>query len=431
MLSDRGHDNLWARTAREADPFSPLASDISADVAIIGAGFTGLSTALHLAERGLKAVVLEAQAIGHGGSGRNVGLVNAGMWVKPDDLIQTQGQEWGQRLISALGDGPKLVFDLVERFDIACEPERNGTLHLAVGDSGLADLRDREAQWQALGAPVKLLDAGTAARLTGTHAFRGALHDARAGTIQPLAYARGLARAAAAAGTRIFTHTPATKVARTGGHWQVETPGGTIRAPWLVVATNAYTDPAQPGLLAAPQQELTVLPFFQFATRPLPAELADRILPERHGCWDTRLIMTSFRRDRENRLIFGSVGSLESWSLAAQQSFARRSLLQLFPFLGEVEFEAKWHGQIGMNKSHLPRFHVFGERAIGVCGFNGRGIAPGTVFGKQMAGLICGDGEMALPATPVENASFASLRTWSYRLGSCAVHLISGYGSRS
>ena len=155
MLSDRGHDNLWARTALEDDPFVPLASDINADVAIIGAGFTGLSTALHLAERGLKPVVVEAHGIGHGGSGRNVGLVNAGMWVKPNDLIETQGKEWGQRLISTLGDGPKLVFDLVDRFDIACEAERKGTLHLAVGDKGLADLRDREAQWRALGAPVR------------------------------------------------------------------------------------------------------------------------------------------------------------------------------------------------------------------------------------------------------------------------------------
>ena len=422
MLSDRGHDNLWARTALEDDPFVPLASDISADVAIIGAGFTGLSTALHLAERGLKPVVVEAHGIGHGGSGRNVGLVNAGMWVKPNDLIETQGKEWGQRLISTLGDGPKLVFDLVDRFDIACEAERKGTLHLAVGDKGLADLRDREAQWRALGAPVKLLDADTTARLTGTDAFRGALHDARAGTIQPLGYARGLARAAASSGALIFTHSPATNVGKADKGWQVETPGGTVHAPWLVLATNAYTDPAQPGLLAAPQQELTILPFFQFATRPLPAELADRILPERHGCWDTRLIMTSFRRDRENRLIFGSVGSLESWSLAAQQAFARRSLRRLFPFLGEVEFEAKWHGQIGMNESHLPRFHVFCEQAIGVCGFNGRGIAPGTVFGKQMAAFICGEDEMTLPATPVERARLPTLRTLSYRLGSAVAH---------
>lgn len=428
MLSDRGHDNLWARTALEDDPFVPLASDISADVAIIGAGFTGLSTALHLAGRGMKPVVIEAHSIGHGGSGRNVGLVNAGMWVKPNDLIEAQGEECGQRLISALGDGPKLVFDLVDRFDIACEAERKGTLHLAVGDKGHTDLRDREAQWQALGAPVKLLDADTATRLTGANGFRGALHDARAGTIQPLGYARGLARAAAAAGASIFTHSPATSVGKAGDGWQIETPGGTVRATWLVLATNAYTDPTQPGLLAVPQQELTILPFFQFATRPLPAELAERILPERHGCWDTRLIMTSFRRDHGNRLIFGSVGSLETWSVAAQQSFARRSLKRLFPFVGDIEFEARWHGQIGMNKSHLPRFHVFADKAIGVCGFNGRGIAPGTVFGKQMAAFICGEDEMALPATPVERASLPTLRTLSYRFGSAAAHMLSGFG---
>ncbi|WP_029039889.1 NAD(P)/FAD-dependent oxidoreductase [Cucumibacter marinus] len=428
MLNDRGHNNLWLRTSRENDDHSALNRDETADVAIIGAGYTGLSTALHLAERGLKPVVVEAAGIGHGGSGRNVGLVNAGMWVKPMDLIETQGEEWGHRLISALGDGPRLVFDLIERFDMACEPLQNGTLHLAVGDKGLSELRDRETQWQALGAPVNLLDAGETASLTGTNAFPGALHDARAGTVQPLAYARGLARAATEAGAQIFTHSPATRVEKRNGQWRVQTPGGVVKATWLVVATNAYADPAQPGLLAAPMQELTILPFFQFATAPLPEDIARRILPERHGCWDTRMILTSLRRDQDNRLIFGSVGSLEMWSDAAQQAFARRTLKQLFPFLGEISFEAKWQGQIGMTKSHLPRFHMFAEKAIGVCGFNGRGIAPGTVFGKQMAAYIAGGEELALPLTPVEPAGLARQRTLFYRLGSCAAHLVSARG---
>lgn len=425
MLSDINHSNLWTATACPAPTTVTLSGKISADVAIVGAGYTGLSTALHLAQAGLDAVVLEAKNLGHGGSGRNVGLVNAGLWVMPNALIETLGERWGLPLISALGDGPSLVFSLIEKFGIACEPVRNGTLHLGIGESGYRELGERERQWQALGAPVRRLNDEETARLVGTRHFSGSLLDQRAGTIQPLGYVRGLARAALDTGARIYTRTPVTAARNEGGKWRIETHGGAITASWLVIATNAYSE-LVPGFTFANQQtELTVLPFFQLATEPLPHEVAAGILPERQGCWDTRTVMTSMRMDEDRRLIFGSVGALEQLSTAAQRGFAERMLAKLFPALRGVRIDHFWHGQIGMTDNALPKFHRHGPNAIGVNGFNGRGIAPGTVFGHAMARHIAHGEEMILPESPIKPVRYSALKSRFYKAGSHALHLIS------
>jgi len=426
MLKDDGHRNLWHETAPPAPATGALTKKAKADVIVVGAGFTGLSTALYLEEAGLHAVVVEARDIGHGGSGRNVGLVNAGMWVKPKDLIATQGEEWGLRLIELLGNGPAEVYSLIERFGIECEAERNGTLHMGVGRAGALDLAERERQWKELGAPVALLDRDETARLSGASGFSASLLDRRAGTIQPLAYARGLAGAAVSLGAEIYTFSAVSRVERAAGSWVAHTPQGSVTAPWVVVATNAYSGLDSDFSFGAQQSELTLLPYFQFATAPLPPEIAVRILPERQGCWDTRLVMTSFRLDRQGRIVFGSVGALEPVSVATQRAFARRSLRRLFPFVGEVAFEAFWHGQIGMTADHLPKFHRLAENVIAVNGFNGRGIAPGTVFGKAMARHIASSEPMPLPDAPIAPAPTRHLKTAFYKLGSQISHFAFG-----
>ncbi|RDE08887.1 NAD(P)/FAD-dependent oxidoreductase [Pelagibacterium lacus] len=425
MLSDKNHNNLWSATARPAPATHPLQGDATADVVIIGAGYTGLSSALHLAEAGKRAVVLEAKSIGHGGSGRNVGLVNAGMWVMPNDLIKTQGEKWGMTLITALGQGPARVFELAERFGMDCEAIHNGTLHLGVGASGYEELGERARQWQALGAPVERLDKDQTAKLTGTNAPSGALLDKRAGTIQPLGYVRGLAEAALSLGAEIYTVSPVTAAVHEDGLWRISTPGGTVTAPWVIVATNAYTGLVPDFPFASQREELTILPYFQFATQPLPEAMANRILPQRQGCWDTRTVMTSLRMDKAGRLVFGSVGALEPISVGTQRAFARRTLASLFPFLPEITLDHFWHGQIGMTDNALPKFHRYGPNAIGVNGFNGRGIATGTVFGQAMARHIAEGEAMILPETKIGAAPLGRTKTRFYKLGSQMLHFIS------
>ena len=241
------------------------AGELSVDVVVVGGGFTGLSTALNLAERGSKVAVLEGVEIGFGGSGRNVGLVNAGMWVMPDDLPGVLGQKYGDRLLETLGNGPKMVFERIDKHNIACEATRTGTLHCAVGQKGLAELKDRAEQWQRRGAPVTLLSAEETAAKVGTKAYSGSLLDMRAGTIQPMAYVRGLAQAAISAGAQVFTGSPVVSTTRQGNDWLVKTAQGTMRAQWIVVATNAYTQAPWPQVRA----EIMHLPYFNLATKPL------------------------------------------------------------------------------------------------------------------------------------------------------------------
>ncbi len=301
MLNDPRSHGLWEKTAPAAPKTAPLQGEITADVVIVGGGFTGLSTALHLAEKGVRAVVLEGVEIGYGGSGRNVGLVNAGMSVMPDDLPGVLGQKYGDRLLDVLGNAPKLVFEIIEKHGIACEVEKQGTLHCAVGESGVRELQNRYAQWVSRGANVKLLDARETEAKVGTRAYAASLLDLRAGTIQPLAYARGLAHAAIAAGAQVFTASPVTGAEEQNGKWLVRTAQGSVRADWVVVATNAYTN----APWAEVRAELVHLPYFNMATKPLSDNLKKSILPERQGVWDTKEVLSSFRFDRQGRLVFG------------------------------------------------------------------------------------------------------------------------------
>ncbi|WP_047459912.1 FAD-binding oxidoreductase [Rhizobium rhizogenes] len=424
MLNNPRSHGLWEKTAPAGPVTSALAGDITADVVIVGGGYTGLSAALHLTEAGQSAVVLEAVEIGFGGAGRNVGLVNGGMWVMPDDIPGVLGPVHGERALDLLGAAPLLVREIVERHEIACEIEKNGTLHLAVGADGLKELQERHRQWTARGAPVQLLSAEETARRVGSSAYAGSLFDPRAGTIQPLAYARGLAHAAIRAGTKIFTGSAVIATERQGDGWKVSTAHGSVSAKWIVVATDAYST----GPWEQVRTEQVHLPYFNFATVPLGDNVRKSILPGREGCWDTKEILSSFRMDQAGRLVIGSIGALRNTGLAVHRSWARRSLKKLFPHLGDIAFESEWYGKIGMTEDAVPRFHKFAENVIGFSGYNGRGIAPGTVFGKTIAHHILGDiseAELPLPLTAPKDPSFRAAKELYYEAGAQIAHLTS------
>jgi glycine/D-amino acid oxidase-like deaminating enzyme len=425
MGNEDNHKNLWTYSAPSAPPTSPLESSLSTSVAIIGGGFTGLSTALHLAEAGVDCAVLEAKTIGFGGSGRNVGLVNAGMWVQPDDLVATLGAEVGNRLLRELGDGPGVVYSLIEKHRIDCEAVHNGTLHLAIGEAGVKEVAARADQWQRRGAPVEAISARETERLTGAKGFAGALLDRRAGTVQPLAYAHGLAKAALAAGAKIFTDTPVTHGTKNGKSFQLETPRGKVTAEKVVIASNAYAFMMPSMNWSAHREEITFLNYFQFATNPLPADVAARILPEGHGCWDTGTVMTSFRKDRAGRLIFGSIGVLDAIGTGTHRAFARRQVQSMFPFIGDFDFEYWWDGKIDMTRSSLPVFHQPEENVWSITGYNGRGIAPGTVFGKALAGVAMGNRTaMPLETSAIVRDPMRTLKTQFYNTGALAKHFV-------
>ncbi|MDW3116489.1 NAD(P)/FAD-dependent oxidoreductase [Roseovarius pacificus] len=414
-----GLGSLWRDSAAETFTARTLQGEFSADLVILGGGFTGLSAALEAAGQGADVILLEAETIGHGGSGRNVGLVNAGLWLPPDAVCATLGQDAGERLNSALGAAPELVFNLIDTHDIQCEPRRSGTLHLAHAPKGAADLKKRYDQLAARGAPVSLIDSTGTAQRTGAQGFHGALHDARAGTIQPLAYARGLARAAEAAGARIFEQTPVMSAMRHRGQWVVRSSGAKVRAKALLIATNAYHRPLEQ--MALPQ--VPTVNFFQLATEPLGDNIAGTILPGGEGCWDSALIMSSLRRDSAGRIILGGMGDESDM----QQGWARRKLIRLFPQLANVAITHSWAGKISMTSDHLPKILRLGPQGMSIFGYSGRGIAPGTLFGREAARALLSGDEAGLPINPVEQHSerFTRLKTAIFETGARMVHGLS------
>ena len=420
MLKDS--HGLWAYSAIAPPHTESLAHDTTATVVVIGGGFTGMSTALHLAERQSDVVVLEAMEIGFGASGRNAGLVNAGLWIEPGVLEQTLGPVFGPRLLTLLGDAPNVVFEIIDRHAISCEARRAGTIHCAVGKRGVAEMVARARQWRAIGAPVRVLDKEETRAKTGTSLYEAGLLDLRAGTIQPLSYVRGLARAAIEFGARVFTQSPAQSIARESGTWRVRTSSGSIRAKWVVLATDVYTHTIAPGL----RTEQAVLPYFNIATAPLAETLRREILPDGQGAWDNRKVLTHFRLDQAGSLIVGSVGALRGTGFLVHRAWARQHIRTLFPQLRGIRIEHEWYGMIGMTDDHLPRLHVPADNMIAVAGYNGRGIAPGTVFGRELARHIEGElslAEMPLPVTAPEKARFRAAHEALYEFGSQLAHL--------
>ncbi len=385
--------SIWNTTAVEIEPSQNSTVEGQVDVAIVGGGFTGLSTALHCVEKGLSCHVLEASQIGFGGSGRNVGLVNAAAWLPPQDIRKIFGEYDGDRFISHFSRAPDYVFSLIEKYQIQCNATQTGTFHAADGPVGFADLVSRKAEWDRLGEPVDLLSRDEAESYIGSSAFYGALLDRRAGTINPMGYCRGLARVAIAAGALISIGARAKKLQQETGLWRVITNKGTLVARHVVLGTNAYTDDLWPGL----KNSFTKINYFQLATSPL-GDRIKHILPQQQGLWDTGKIMFSLRRDDSERLIIGSMGNvMGNRSGGVSHRWAQNKLAHLFPELGRVGFDEAWQGQIAMTPDHLPHIHKLADNLYSPIGYNGRGITTGTVFGQALADLLTGESEEKLP----------------------------------
>jgi glycine/D-amino acid oxidase-like deaminating enzyme len=379
--------SLWAATAEAGPPAPPLAGSAEADVAVIGGGFTGLSTALHLAEAGKEVVLLEAAEPGWGASGRNGGQVNPGWKVLPSEIVARFGRERGERVVRMADATCDLVFELIARFEIPCDAIRPGYLQAACGGRGRQAQESWAREWSAQGAEVELLDGKAFADLTGTDRYDGGMRDARGGNLQPLSYARGLATAAAGLGARLHGGSPAIEVAQHGAGWRVATTGGQVSAEHVVIGTNGYTDGLWPGLRE------TVVPVASFivATRPLSQNLARSILPQRHAVSETRRVLFYFRMDRDDRFVFGGRGRLFDSADQGRREHLKAEARRLYPQLADVGWDYSWGGYVAVTGDHMPRLMRLAPGVFAGIGYNGRGIAMATMMGKQLALAVLGD----------------------------------------
>jgi glycine/D-amino acid oxidase-like deaminating enzyme len=414
--------NLYEQSSRPRIVTQRLEGAVAADVAVVGGGYTGLSTALHLAKRGLKPVVVEANEIGHGCSGRNGGQVNPGLKLLPDAVEAHFGGDLGKRFSDLSFKAPDLVFDLISEFGIDCAPTRTGAIRAAIDAVGVRQVTALSEQCSRRGAAVRLLGADEMKAMTGTPIYRAGAYDPRGGHINPLAYARGLALAAAQAGAKLYSRSRAKSVRREQSAWRVETDGGSVSAANVVVGTNGYTDRLWPGLAE------TVAPVYTYiaATEPLPEAIRRTIMPCGAVLFEAAWDVVYYRLDDERRLLIGGRGLQRDARSAKDYRHLIDYACKLWPQLGGVDWPWGWYGQVAVTRDHLPHLIVPEQGAYLMLGYNGRGIAMATAGGQQLADLIASGGTAEIDI-PVRRTLDPMLLHAFWRMGASmniAAHLV-------
>jgi len=400
----------YSRAAGHGLRLPELDADAEVDVAVIGGGVTGLSTALHAAQNGQRVALLEAKEVAWGASGRNSGHIPAATRQEPAAILKAFGPVYGPRIVHASREAPELVFGLAARHGMEVSACRNGGIQAAHTEAALAKLRRRVSDLKALGYELELLDARQTAERVGCRPglYLGAVRDPAGGTLNPLAYARGLARAAQAAGAQLYERSAARSLARAGGAWQVKTARAALRARFVVLCTNGYSD----GLLPRLWRSIVAVRAYQFMTPPLPEPVRRRILPGGEGFTDTRRMMSGVRLHADGRLHFSGIGPFFGAEREPDVKASLARMHQLFPELAGIGLDYWWSGWMAMNGETTWKLHELDEGLLAALGCNGRGVGLGTVYGRELAGFIAGKpaAELIMPFQPVRRIRTHSVR---------------------
>jgi glycine/D-amino acid oxidase-like deaminating enzyme len=384
-------------------PAARLTSDIRTEVAIIGAGFTGLSAGLHLAERGYKVTVIEAAHVGWGASGRNNGQVIPTMTGAEPDAMAKMFGEVGERFAQLVSDSASYLFDLVRKYHIECEAVQNGWLQPAHSPGRVRLSAARVEAWGRRRAPVRLLDEAETTQLIGSGDWYGGMLNTSGGHINPLAFARGLAACMVAAGVTLHENTPARSIEKTSSGWRISTPDGSVTADQVILASNGYTDWFEEGLMPDIAKSLVPIVSWQMATEPQSEAIRASILPGLEALSDTHGDLRFFRWDARGRLVTG--GALMFPFNGAERLKQRigTRLSKIFPQMGMPRFDFVWNGRIGMTADRMPRFHQPAPGLWTWAACNGRGVALTISLGKVLADAIEGveQNHLAVPFTSV------------------------------
>jgi glycine/D-amino acid oxidase-like deaminating enzyme len=409
MLADTRHANVWEETAVASPPVAPLEGAHQADVLIIGAGYLGLSAALHLAEGGVDVLVADAEMPGWGASGRNGGQVIPGLKYDPSELEAMFGRERGTRIWQFAGAAADFVLDLVARQALDCSARRATWIQGIHSDKAAARAQRRVNDWTQRGARVEYLDRARVASIAGTEVYLGAFADHRAAALQPLSYARELARAALAAGARVRTRARVVKLETQRAGWRaISADGATVRADTVIVATNAYADGLVPGLA----RSIVALNSLQIATAPISASRRARLLPNGETLSDTRRVIRYYRLDDAGRLLMGGRGPLEETDSERAWKHLARDVRTLFPQLSDIPFTHRWGGRVALHVDYMPHLHRPHAEMLVAVGCQGRGVAWQTAMGAELARIVVDPHyDPVLPFSPVRPIPMYRLKT--------------------
>lgn len=391
MQRDTAGDRSWYRdTVRVAlEPAPPLAGEARADVCVIGAGITGCSAALELAGRGYRVKLLDAQTVGWGASGRAGGHVMPGLGTGMDVVERGLGRDDARRVWAMTREAMGLIQDQVREHDIPCDLQW-GYVHAALRRRHLRHYRglQREMASDYGYDGLQWLDREALQERVRSERYLGGLYEAGAGSIHPLNYTLGLARAAQERGVELHEHSAVTAIDK-GTPAVVRTAGGSVRADFVVLACNAYLDRLEPAL------DSRIMPVSNYvvATEPLSAEQVAGTLPKRDAVSDANFVLDYYHLSTDDRLLYGGEVSYDGREPRNLRQRLERKLVRLFPVLRGVRIEYIWGGRVGITLNRFPHFGRIGGNLWFAQGYSGQGLAMAGMAGRLLAEAIGGQAE--------------------------------------
>ena len=367
----------------------PLEEDLSCDICIIGAGFTGLSAALELSEKGYKVIVLEAHRAGWGASGRNGGQVSSGQRMDQDYLEEHYGLDAAKKYWQAGEEAKALIRGLIKKHKINCHPE-DGIIH---ADHRKRYLDDSKAYAEKLNRlynydQISFVDGAELETLVKSDAYYGGAYDKDAFHINPLGFVLGLAKSAEKLGAVIYENSKVMNIKK-GSRVCVDTAKGSVKADFLLLACNGYLGNLEPKIAER------VLPInnFVITTEPLGNELRKQVMPTAAAVADSKFVVNYFRMTHDGRLLFGGG---ENYGYRFPQDikrFVQKPMLSIFPQLAQTRIDYGWGGTLAITMKRLPLFERVSDNILNCSGYSGNGISVATLAGKIAAEAILGQAE--------------------------------------
>ncbi len=414
----REHTGSWyAATANKAADYPTLDSDIQADVAVVGGGFSGVNTALELAERGYAVVLLEANRIAWGASGRNGGQIIGGVGHDATKFRKTIGDE-GVRTIYEMGiECVEIIRERVARYNIDCDI-RWGYCDVALKPKHMDWFRESQEEQRDHGYPHELvmLDRDEVKAFVGSDAYLGGLYNANGGGhLHPMNLCLGEADAAVSQGVRIFEQSKVSAI-EPGERVVLRTDAGSVSAKRAVLCGNAYMENLVPRLAKRVLPASTCM----IATEPLSDELAQSVLPRDVAVCDPRTALDYFRRTADNRLLFGGLSNYTGLVPTNYEQVMTRKMLKVFPQLEGVGIDFAWDGQMGISINRMPQLGKLADNIYFVQAYSGHGVAPTHIMGRIIAEAINGETKRFEMMSSIRHMAFPGgkyLRRPGYAVG--------------